>query len=266
VSSVRDIADPGPTGTPRPRPNVRLDREGFVPLYFQLAEVLKERIEAGDWVAGDRFPSEREISEEFGVSRTVIRPALALLASDGQLFRIKGRGTFVRPPKTGFRIEGLTRLLADRRRAGVELRVVAAAPRRPDGTVRDVLRIQSDSDLVGHATVIVKRDGVPFSICDSFASPPHVPSLLDDLADRQVIPPDYRLPDPPRLASSNATVATAFVSEWEAAQLEIAAGDLCFLVRCVERAWVGRPEVALPIEFSRIVYRADAVELDLDLE
>lgn len=266
MSSVPDIADLVPTGTPRPRPGVRLDREGFVPLYFQLAEVLKERIEAGDWVAGDRFPSEREISEEFGVSRTVIRPALALLASDGQLVRIKGRGTFVRPPKTGFRIEGLTRLLADRRRAGVELRVVAAAPRRPDGTVRDVLRIQSDSDLVGHVTVIVKRDGVPFSICDSFASPRHVPSLLDDLADRQVIPPDYRLPDPPRLASSNATVATAFVSEWEAAQLEIAAGDLCFLVRCVERAWVDRSEAALPIEFSRIVYRADAVELDLDLE
>jgi GntR family transcriptional regulator len=236
-----------------------------VPLYFQLAEVLKERIEAGDWAAGDRFPSEREISEEFGVSRTVIRPALALLASDGQLVRIKGRGTFVRPPKTGFRIEGLTRLLADRRRADVELRVVAAAPRRPDGTVRDVLRIQSDSDLVGHVTVIVKLDGVPFSICDSFGSLRHVPSLLDDLAEGQVIPADYRLPDPPRLASSNATVATAFVSEWEAAQLEIAAGDPCFLVRCVERASVGRPEAALPIEFSRIVYRADAVELDLDL-
>jgi DNA-binding FadR family transcriptional regulator len=48
--------------------------------------------------AGTRLPPERQLAEEFGVSRNEIRKALARLEQDGRLSREVGRGTFVRTP------------------------------------------------------------------------------------------------------------------------------------------------------------------------
>src|ERR1700710_2683235 len=88
----------------------RLDRNSDVPLYFQLAAALKVMLEVEDWESGARCASEREIEEEFGVSRAVIRPALDLLVGDGAIFRIKGSGAFVAPPRREVRVAGLAGL------------------------------------------------------------------------------------------------------------------------------------------------------------
>ncbi len=77
----------------------QLDRDSPVPLYYQLQEVLKEDIDADNWQPGEVLPSEAELETQFGVSRTVIRKALDVLAADGQVVRQKGRGTVVAPPK-----------------------------------------------------------------------------------------------------------------------------------------------------------------------
>jgi DNA-binding FadR family transcriptional regulator len=61
-------------------------------------EIFERYIEAG---AGTRLPSERRLAEEFGVSRTEIRKALARLQQNGHLSREIGRGTFIRTPTTG---------------------------------------------------------------------------------------------------------------------------------------------------------------------
>src|SRR6185312_12711037 len=93
----------------------RLDRNSDVPLYFQLAAALKVMLEVEDWEPGARFASEREIEEEFGVSRAVIRPALDLLVGDGAIFRIKGSGAFVAPPRREIVVAGLVKLWMERR-------------------------------------------------------------------------------------------------------------------------------------------------------
>src|SRR5918997_4678363 len=88
-----------------------LDRSSFVPLYYQLQELLKEQIESGAWKPGERMPSEPELARRFGISRVVVRQALAILEDDRQIVRIKGRGTFVAPPKLDARAGGLSRVL-----------------------------------------------------------------------------------------------------------------------------------------------------------
>jgi len=57
-----------------------LNRSSPVPLYYQLQEVLKQDIDAGYWQPGQLLPSEGELSTGLGVSRTVIRGALDVLA------------------------------------------------------------------------------------------------------------------------------------------------------------------------------------------
>lgn len=77
-----------------------VDRTSPVPYYFQLAELLEQEITAGHWESGFRLPSEPELCEQFGLSRTTVRQALARLEKRGLIERLKGQGTFVRrgPP------------------------------------------------------------------------------------------------------------------------------------------------------------------------
>lgn len=64
------------------------------PLYDQLVDILTERIEH-ELSAGDMLPSERELSERYGLSRTTVRLALQELERLGLVVRQHGRGTFV---------------------------------------------------------------------------------------------------------------------------------------------------------------------------
>lgn len=66
-----------------------------VPLYYQLSVVLKEKILSGHFSAGDRIPTEAQLSSEYGVSRITVRQALSELEEEGLIRREAGRGTFV---------------------------------------------------------------------------------------------------------------------------------------------------------------------------
>lgn len=64
------------------------------PLYDQLVDILSEKIEH-EYRSGDLIPSERELSERYGLSRTTVRLALQELERLGLVVRQHGRGTFV---------------------------------------------------------------------------------------------------------------------------------------------------------------------------
>lgn len=72
-----------------------VDRSSPIPLYFQLALLIETAIRDGRWRSGDRLPSEFEMCDQHGLSRTTIRRALSWLESQGYISRHKGAGTFV---------------------------------------------------------------------------------------------------------------------------------------------------------------------------
>jgi GntR family transcriptional regulator len=76
-----------------------IDFSSNIPYYIQLIGVLKEKIRSGEWQAGDQFPSEPDLCESYGVSRTVVRQALREIELEGLITRRKGKGTFVAKPK-----------------------------------------------------------------------------------------------------------------------------------------------------------------------
>jgi len=72
-----------------------VDKEGALPIYHQLKEIIKREIGQGRIKPGDRIPTEYELCEQFSISRTPVRQALAELVHEGLLVRLRGRGTFV---------------------------------------------------------------------------------------------------------------------------------------------------------------------------
>jgi GntR family transcriptional regulator len=96
-----------------------LDRVSPVPLYFQVEQALASRIRGGAIAIGSRLPTEPELSDHFGVSRSVVRQALRRLEETGLVARRRGIGSFVvqRDPPTwqlhgsqGFFEDEVTRL------------------------------------------------------------------------------------------------------------------------------------------------------------
>ncbi len=71
----------------------RLDRHSDVPLWAQLESDLRARLARGEFTA--RFPTDRELTEEYEVSRHTAREAVRRLHADGVLSRRRGRGSFV---------------------------------------------------------------------------------------------------------------------------------------------------------------------------
>lgn len=66
-----------------------------IPLYVQLEEIFKSQIVTGEFVPGQRIPSENEIANTYKVSLITVRQAILNLVQRGLLVRKQGVGTFV---------------------------------------------------------------------------------------------------------------------------------------------------------------------------
>ncbi len=76
--------------------NIHKLQHADVPLKFEVSSQLMDLIERNIYQAGSKLPSEQDLATAFGVSRTTIRDALALLELQGILQRKHGTGTYVR--------------------------------------------------------------------------------------------------------------------------------------------------------------------------
>lgn len=79
----------------------QIDKRNPLPLYNQLMDILIKRMEEGKYREHDKLPSERELCEQFNVSRITVRQALQGLEKDGYIYKEHGKGTYVAPKKYG---------------------------------------------------------------------------------------------------------------------------------------------------------------------
>ncbi|OFX26769.1 MAG: hypothetical protein A2Z07_00305 [Armatimonadetes bacterium RBG_16_67_12] len=78
---------------------MKLQRHLSAPLHRQLGAVLSRHIRTGRFRPGERIPSEREICDTYGISRTTVRQTIGVLVAAGLLVRVPAKGTFVARPK-----------------------------------------------------------------------------------------------------------------------------------------------------------------------
>ena len=74
---------------------VTVDHEGKTPLYLQIAAILRDAIERGDYPSGRPIPSETRLMQEHGVARLTARKAVRVLVNEGLVEVVQGRGAYV---------------------------------------------------------------------------------------------------------------------------------------------------------------------------
>ena len=76
-----------------------LNPKSPVPLHMQLEEIIRKKIREGSWAENEKIPSENELSRQYGLSRMTVRNVLLRLSQEGILYRVQGKGTFVKTEK-----------------------------------------------------------------------------------------------------------------------------------------------------------------------
>lgn len=161
--------------------NETINFESRIPYYIQLMDILKEKIQSGEWTSGAQIPGEQDLCELYGVSRTVVRQALRELELEGVINRRKGKGTFISQPKiseglaqklTGFYqdmvergLKPVTKVLHQNVTPANEK--VAGFLNIPLGeNVIDILRLR----FINEEPIQLVTTYVPFEICPALAS------------------------------------------------------------------------------------------------
>ncbi|MGW7277931.1 GntR family transcriptional regulator [Streptomyces sp. NPDC054844] len=72
---------------------MNLDRS--VPVWPQVADELRRRLEGGHYAPGARFPAVNELAAELDVAPSTVQKAVAALRAEGRLYTVLGQGSFV---------------------------------------------------------------------------------------------------------------------------------------------------------------------------
>ena len=170
-----------------------IDHNGAVSLYVQLANILSSAIKKGDYLPGDKLPSENTLCREYGVSRITVRQALQLLTQQDLIFSVHGKGSFVKMPAisgelnriTSFRqvlqqkgLQGSTRvhscsLRSDRAHEVLgsrtaELELIGAISGAPVVYYRSLFRPEL-GDQMRQAAMKAESEGLAFSTYDLYS-------------------------------------------------------------------------------------------------
>ncbi|GHA65829.1 GntR family transcriptional regulator [Photobacterium aphoticum] len=73
-----------------------------LPMYRQIAEAIKAKIQSGEYLPGEALPTEAQLREAHSVSRVTVRQALKLLIEQNVLESIQGSGTYVKDNKVNY--------------------------------------------------------------------------------------------------------------------------------------------------------------------
>lgn len=229
-----------------------LDKQSPIPMYVQIEDYLKSQILQGDFVIGAAIPSERELTETFGVSRMTVRQSITNLVNEGLLYREKGRGTYVATPKIEQPLSGLTSFTEDMLSRGMKpsSKLISFEKMIPEIDIVQELQLTKDEEVF-----IVKRiryaDDKPMAIERSYLPVKLVPDLeLNDIVGSlySYIEKNKRL----IISHASQRMEAALVNKEDAEFLQVFMPSAVLLI---ERISYLANDV--PIEIVRSTYRAD---------
>ncbi|MFD1125470.1 GntR family transcriptional regulator [Lentilactobacillus raoultii] len=230
-----------------------------LPIYIQIHNDIKRNIEAEKWKIGDRIPSERELSGEFGVSRMTLRQAIQTLVDEGILERRVGSGTFVANQKVQEKMSGVTGftdlMLAQGKKPSSK--TISYHTMEPSLSEMEKLKITQDQSVL-RMERIRYGDNVP--ICFEVATVPE--NIVAGLEKSEVTSSLYRALEQKKnlsLGKAQQTVSAMLASERIAEYLDIKRGDAILRLRQITYLQDGRP-----FEYVRTQYVGDRFEFYLE--
>lgn len=230
-----------------------LRRHHPIPLYQQLQATLRAQIEGGRFGTHQRLPSERELSEQFGVSRMTVRQALDQLSQQGLIYGKVGKGTFISEPKIDQQIVALTGFSEDMQRRGqaASSRVLKAVELMATKDIASALQIELKTKVINLVRVRL-ANGAPLALENGFLPMHLCPDLISHDFSRESLYDILRNQYGWHLVRAQQTVESRLANDDELEVLELKRPAP---ILAIER--ITMVEQGFPIEYVRSAYRGD---------
>ncbi|WP_251551246.1 GntR family transcriptional regulator [Neobacillus muris] len=222
------------------------------PLYKQIADYIRQKVDEGEWPVGYQVPTEIRLCEQFNVSRITVVKALERLVEEGLLVREQGKGTFVALPALATESVELLSFSEEMKRKGKIPGTLVLSK----SWIKPVLGIQQRLKLAPNEKVLSIRrlmmaDHLPIGIQTSYLPEKHFPDLMNYVTDNVSL---YYV-----LQEHYGTIITQAVETYRAVQLDDEEKELLEVEHTetgfsVERLSFFRE---MPVEFVRSIMRAD---------
>lgn len=243
--------------------NKPLHESSPLPLWFQIAERLREAIANGTFAVGDVLPSEAQLNQAFGISRATSRTALDSLEQEGLIVRKSGKGSIVLAPRVEQPAIEMYGFSDDMRKRGLRpsYQTIFAGRARATVEVSEALGIRVNA-LAYHSRRVLKADNQPVGLAlswipmDIFAD--NAPPTLDELNASSL----YRWLNEKcgvKLAGARETIEAALAEGDMATELEVAKGAALLVVRRTSETAIGSP-----VEYAVLHFRSDRYRLHLE--
>ncbi len=237
-----------------------LQKNSPLPLYYQLTEVLREKIRLGEFKRGTQLPSERELSEAYGISRMTVRQALAYLIREGNLVARQGLGTFVAEPKLAYDALHLLSFTEEMMLEGAApaSQVLEQAIVVPPSAVATDLALDSGATTVKivrlrlsqNRPLLLETVYVPASLCPGLEQTNLATQSLYALMENR-----YGL----RLSHARQTFETTTANSYEAQLFAVPVGLGMILLEGITSLDTGQP-----VEYFKAIYRGDRFKFAMD--
>ena len=234
-----------------------------MPLYESILAAMRAKITSGEWPRDSMIPREIDLCQQYGVSRSTIRMAMARLVDEKLLTRVKGVGTFV---NGGTHLQSTTLFITSFTR---ELRARGMRPRTellsfysvgPDAKINRKLQLPADARLVRITRLRYAKDCFekgPIVLTTSYFSGDLMPYFQE--FDLETTPFETILHQAGRERTSFDKHLTAqILCDRDCHLLGVPSGALAICITSVASAQDGTP-----LEYTESLYPQDKNEFEL---
>ncbi|MFZ4451392.1 GntR family transcriptional regulator [Salibacterium aidingense] len=237
-----------------------IDKNSPLPIYYQIQEMIRKKIDTAEWEPGDMLPSERIFAEDFDVSRMTVRQAVTELANEGLLHREKGKGTFVAEPKIEQPLQGLTSFTEDMKARGLAPGSVLIQYTLRTAPLKVSEKLQANTDVPVYEIKRIRlADDVPMAYERTFINSAIVGELPEDIENRSIY---YFLEKEKgfKIGDGEQTFEASLANTEEAGRLDINEGDPILLIQRITYL-----EDGTPLEYVKSAYRGDRYKFTIKM-
>ncbi len=227
-----------------------------IPKYFQVKKTIVEKIDNEEFPVGTMIPSERELMAAMDVSRITVRRAIEELEQEGYLYKVQGKGTYVKGEQNSQDLFSITSCTQDIERLGMKAsRQVLDCQVVPADKKRQRNLNLGDNDQVFFLNRIYYADNEPINYTQTYLPYKYLSGIEKHDFSKEslyrVLEEDYGI----TLTHATRTVEAIIARDDVADYLHVQNGVPLLLFQCVTYGLVGGKEV--PVETFKCCYRSD---------
>jgi GntR family transcriptional regulator len=232
---------------------MKIEREVPVPLYYRLAEIVKQKILNSEFEVGESIPTEAELEKEYGVSRITVRQAIDLLCRQGFLVKERGKTPYVARSKLEHTFGPISSFTKNIRSKGLipGTKVLSLCYTKPPRIVARHFEVKEEDDVI-----LLKRlrlvNGEPVAIDNTYLQKDPLSQFVEKGISQESLYESLERDYGILLDEIDETIQVQLAGKEESKLLKIKVGFPCLLSHRIVRDVKGKV-----VAYSRTIYRGD---------